>query len=453
MANSDGRFHILMRQPDGNGLLMFVDSGQASLPTIRVPQGSDILDAQLVNGEVHKQWGVDVRMLHSMHCYRRPESPLLVCTIENCGHDWEPDENYRWLDCEALSAWRVSDFEAAIIETWFCEQATQRVLLPWWQPGWAAQALEWITDALSDNKRVPLGRPEQLKSWYLSTVWRVPTTKGDRYFKASPPYAAQEVALAARWRDSKPDGVPGAIAIDVERSWVLTEDMQGRSLEQSRDIGEWGAALRDYARFQQGAGAVANRYLADGYEDRRLERLPDLAAHLFASHAKLLSGLPTNHVDYDATRLRVLLPAIGELCGSSGDPADALAHGDFHGMNVFRSGGRSLFFDWAAAHVSHPFFDVIELLSADDWMPSVPGAYEALRDQYLAEWTAYESMDCLRVLYEGLRPLWFLTSALGSESLLVAMETSVPLSDRLVHSCAHWATQQLQYGVAVTLGY
>jgi aminoglycoside phosphotransferase (APT) family kinase protein len=163
--------------------------------------------------------------------------------------------------------------------------------------------------------------------------------------------------------------------------------------------------------------------------------------------------LPAHHWDFEPEILKTLLPAIGEQCNEAQKLAipATLVHGDFHGMNIVRSGGETLFFDWSHANVSHPFFDVMELLSADDWLPAGVGIHETLRDIYLSEWLEFAELDRLRVLYETLRPLWFLTQSLGSERTLDGMEASVPLTSRQKHSCAEWATQQQQYGLAVQL--
>jgi hypothetical protein len=454
VAHEARRFYVLLQRIGEWQFLVRVERGTSSLPHVTVPEDADILDAKLVNDAVKAQLGLDVHMLHSMHCYRRPEPHMNVCTLENSEATWQPHGALRWAEQSELETCiNLSEFEWSILSTWIAELQTDRPLLPWWQPGWAERAATWLVDSANSIGLTLTGPPEQIKSWYLSSVWRVPTSEGDLYFKAVPPYASVEVALASLWRDSGIVGLPDFVGVHSGRAWLLTRDMQGRPLEKLRDVDVWAVALRDYARFQQSSGASITEYLAVGCTDMRLTELPRLAASLFGRFRGLLTGLPERHWEFEPGSHEALLPAIDNCCREAlaiGIPP-TLVHGDFHGMNIVRSVGETLFFDWSGANVSHPFFDVQELLSADDWLPAGEGAYETLRDNYLGEWLAYTTLDRLRVLYETLRSLWNLTQALGYERTLVGMESVVPLGDRLQHSCAEWATQQQQYGLAVQL--
>ncbi len=311
----------------------------------------------------------------------------------------------------------------------------------------------WIGDRLQHEGLTASGSIEQLKSWYFSSVLRVPTTTGDLYFKAVPHYMRQEIALTKILPNWNPGHTPEALAVDDERLWLLTRDMNGRCLEEERTMSAWGSALRDYARFQQQTAPRLPELLAMGCPDLRMNRLPELSRALFAAIPDLLAGLPGNLTAEELTAVRSLQPEIDALCARAAqyDIPATLVHGDFHGINVVRAADRPLFFDWGDACVSHPFFDAMELLAADDWMPAEENAYDALRDIYLEPWTVYEPMGRLQELYTLLKPLWALAMSFRHEKALLGMEAVCPLASRLPHTCALWATHQQQYWIALQM--
>lgn len=74
--------------------------------------------------------------------------------------------------------------------------------IPWTQPGWRAEVIAWIHEALGRRRIRVTGPIEQphVRPW--STVLRAPTSEGTVFFKASAPGACQEseavlAALAA----------------------------------------------------------------------------------------------------------------------------------------------------------------------------------------------------------------------------------------------------------------
>ena len=87
-----------------------------------------------------------------------------------------------------------------------------------------------------------------------------------------------------------------------------------------------------------------------------------------------------------------LAPAYERWCAellADGVPA-TLQHDDLHDDNVFVTGDRHRFFDWADACVAHPFGSLLVALAVAQMQFKVPaGAPELarLRDAYLEPWT------------------------------------------------------------------
>jgi hypothetical protein len=62
--------------------------------------------------------------------------------------------------------------------------------MPWARPGGPQADLEWAASRIRFT-----GRPEQKRSWNLSSIWRLPTEKGPVWLKAVPPFLAHEGAV------------------------------------------------------------------------------------------------------------------------------------------------------------------------------------------------------------------------------------------------------------------
>jgi len=69
--------------------------------------------------------------------------------------------------------------------------------LPWARPGGPAADLAWATAALEHVDRPLVAPPEQVRSWNLSSLWRLPTSAGPAWLKAVPPFFAHEAAAIA----------------------------------------------------------------------------------------------------------------------------------------------------------------------------------------------------------------------------------------------------------------
>jgi hypothetical protein len=246
----------------------------------------------------------------------------------------------------------------------------------WTQTAWLQSAHSWILGELERLGLAPTGPIEQphVRPW--STVLRVPTGDGDLWFKANMPVLAREAAVVSVLVRRRPDCVPGLLAADLERGWMLLADGGTRLREAGLDVGCWEEVLARYAELQLDLAAGGGELLAAGAPDRRLDTLPALYEELVAGDHPLLQ-------DDELARLRALVPRIAELCeelDAFGLP-ETIQHDDLHDGQVFVRDGRYLFFDWAEACVAHPFFTLTVTLGVLEDEP------ERFRDAYLEPWT------------------------------------------------------------------
>jgi hypothetical protein len=255
----------------------------------------------------------------------------------------------------------------------------------WTDQLWLAEAHEWISGQLARLGARAVGVIDQPHIRLWSTVMRVPTDRGDMYFKANTPALQHEAALVTMLAARRPDCVPPLLAVDVERGWMLMEDAGTRLrdiVERDRDLSCWLEILPLYAGLQIEVADAADELLAAGVPDLRLATLPEKYEQLLDE----LVDLPSD----DRQRLEGNVSRVREMCEELAGYAlpETVQHDDFHDGQVFVRDGRYLLLDWGDACVSHPFFTLSVTLEGglawgvDDVQGSVD--VEPYRAAYLA---------------------------------------------------------------------
>ena len=278
----------------------------------------------------------------------------------------------------------------------------------WTDARWLDGVKDWLDRQFEELGLQSTGSVEQphVRPW--STVLRIPTTGGDVWFKANIPLLAYEAAVVELLAARRPDFVPGLLATDLERGWMLMADGGERLreiVERDRDLGRWLDVLPRYGQLQIDMARDLDRLLDLGLPDRRLETL--------AGQYDELIGRVETVTEEESRRLRALVPEIAELCdrlASAGVP-ETIQHDDFHDGQVFIRDGDYLFFDWGDACVSHPFFSMSVTLEGglawglDDIEDSEDIA--RYRDAYLGPFRGFAAWEELQAAHEiALRLGW-----------------------------------------------
>ena len=260
----------------------------------------------------------------------------------------------------------------------------------WADVDWLAGAHRWIDLRLSELGTARTGPIEQphLRPW--ATVLRVPTPNGPVWFKANSDQQAYEAGVVELLTRTRPDAVPGLIAVDRDRGWMLMADGGTRLrevVEADRDLSRWLDVLPRYAGLQIDLAPERDALLACGAPDHGLAALPRLYDRLL--------GVADDLTPDDLGRLRELAPWVAESCAelaALGIP-ETIQHDDLHDGQVFVRGDRYLFFDWGDACVGHPFFTMsVTLEGVLAWgLDDVEGSVDTapFRDAYLGPFTAY----------------------------------------------------------------
>ncbi|WP_088288982.1 phosphotransferase [Kineosporia sp. A_224] len=293
--------------------------------------------------------------------------------------------------------------------------------MPWARPGGPAGDVAWALTALAAAGRTAAGPPVQVRTWNLSSLWRLPAADGDgraadAWLKVTPRFLAHEGLVLEQLQGA--DAVPVLLARAAGPDGsgrVLLDDVPGEDCYDApaERVAGFAALL---ARIQVGCAARVDDLVAAGVPDRRgpgplvagLTRLIDLV-----QAGEGGTGTLTGAEIDKARRLVDALPALLAREAACGVP-ETLVHGDFHPGNVRGVPGRWCVLDWGDSFVARP---AVDLVMADGDLD--PAGRRAVLDAAAAVWGP--DVDVLGAV-EVARPLAMLHAALAWQRFLDGIE-------------------------------
>ncbi|HEU4997743.1 MAG TPA: aminoglycoside phosphotransferase family protein [Lapillicoccus sp.] len=265
----------------------------------------------------------------------------------------------------------------------------------WWaEPGGLDHLPSWFDAALRAHGRERTGALRQRKTWNLSVVVTASTDDGEVWFKATPPFLADEGGMIRRVAAVDPALVPTVLAHDPGRRAILMDHVPGEDQFGLTDEAVAEAMVRRWVGVQAALTGDVEHVLALGARDLR-------AAPLLREVESLV-GREEVRADLDAADLAAVealvagLPDRLDEIAACGLP-DTVLHGDMHPGNWRRDGDRLTLLDWGDVGVGNPMVDQrafverlansgqqerISALWAGLWRDLVPGS-EPERAAYL----------------------------------------------------------------------
>lgn len=250
--------------------------------------------------------------------------------------------------------------------------------------GGPAAEVAWAHDRLEAAGRPTTGRAEQIRTWNLSSLWRIPTADGPVWLKSVPSFLAHEGLLIA-WL-ARSGAAPGSAAVPpvlaAEPGRTLLDHVDGHDQYHARGPITAGF-LSPLIGLQAAARSRLDDLVALGVPDHR--RL-DLSAAAGRLAAEVHAGL-TPHDRQAVDQLLDGLPGRLTALDACGLPP-TLVHGDFHPGNVRAGSGRPpVVLDWGDSSIGSPARDLAHLLAhlqpadralaldraARCWREAVPG--------------------------------------------------------------------------------
>lgn len=321
-------------------------------------------------------------------------------------------------EVDAADAGRVG----AAVSPWLGPDplADHPLRMPWARPGGPAADVGWALTALAAAGRTPSGAPEQVRTWNLSSLWRLRATdagrSADAWLKVVPRFFGHEGLVLERLQGTA--AVPLLLARGsgpAGSGRVLLDDVPGQDCYGAPADRVAGFA-RVLAAVQVGVAGQADDLVGAGVPDRRdpavlvaeASRLVDLVA----TGDRGAGRLDPEQVDA-ARRLVDALPALLAREAGCGVP-DSLVHADFHPGNVRGVPGSWRVLDWGDSYVGAP---AVDLVTAAD-------GFDAAGRRQVVEAAAEVWGDDVDLLgaAEAARPVAPLRAALAWQRFLDAIE-------------------------------
>lgn len=262
------------------------------------------------------------------------------------------------------------DRAPAHVEPWIGTLDDEARRLPYARPGGPAADLAWAQARLAERGLALAGRREQVRTWNLSSLWRIPHKAGAAWLKVVPAFFAHEGALLAHLAGQR---VPALLAHDGAR--CLLAELEGEDLYEA-------TLAQRIAMIDLLVALQAEQ--ADRVDDLRALGLPDWRAGPLVEAIGAVAHRVAD--DLSAEDRATLAPFLRELpvrlagLADCGLP-DTLVHGDFHSGNFRGCGEELTLLDWGDSGVGNPLLDQPAFLDR-----AAAAQVPVLRDHWRARW-------------------------------------------------------------------
>jgi Ser/Thr protein kinase RdoA (MazF antagonist) len=231
-------------------------------------------------------------------------------------------------------------------EAWSGRLDEQPLRLAYARPGGPSADLAWAESVLVEYGLRPAGRPVQIRTWNLSSVWRIPVEGRWLWLKVVPPFLAHEGALLRLLNGA---GVPRLL--DQVGSRSLLEDIPGADLHHA-ELPQLLAMVTLLVELQRACPGRVDELLALGLPDWRAASLGAAIVDVLERTARELSREDRATLDGFVDGLAERFTNVA-ACGLP----DTLVHGDFWPGNVRGDGLALTLFDWGDSCVGQPLLD------------------------------------------------------------------------------------------------
>ena len=240
--------------------------------------------------------------------------------------------------------------------------------MAWARPGGPAADLAWADSRLSERGLQRIGPARQVRTWNLSSLWRLPVEGQTVWLKVVPPFFIHEGRILERLQGER---VPTLLAHDGSRlllAEIPGEDLYRASPSQLLEMVSLLVALQ--------------REWVDGTDELLGIGLPDWRADsLTAAIGRLIERIGPDLPPDDRGILDGFVLGLADrfaqvtACGLP----DTLVHGDFHPGNVRGGEAPLVLLDWGDCGVGHPLLDEPAFLNRvpPDAADTVPGHWHA----------------------------------------------------------------------------
>ena len=388
---------LIITRRNGSELLCLPDGPYHALPSVDIPLWERV--AEPIRNILKTHLNLDAYSLFT--CPREPPTGETSCTlfqVMECVHpdgplpptaSWAPfhsltiasfrDAEHSRKICNALRS--LSDHDESRMEGRFAK------------PGWLREMCTWIAQQIEPMKIRLTGNFLQLNASSSFSLMRFETTGPAVWSKAVGKPNTHEFNIVSILAALFPEYLPPIVAVRPEWNAWLTTEAEGTSPDADSNFSVWRTIAARLPELQIASLHETPRLMAAGCRDVRVPSLLNCADEFFAIMAELMKQqTKTPPSILTSTQLFRLKEQIKEslcLLAATGIP-DALNHLDFNPGNIFVSGDRCIFIDWAEAAIGHPFLTFEYMLEhLIRLRPSHADRREELVSTYTSQWERF----------------------------------------------------------------
>ncbi|WP_414621485.1 phosphotransferase family protein [Calothrix sp. CCY 0018] len=416
--------YAILPHPTEAKVLMLWNKSGCSLPHICVNDDLECDDIPIINKELEQKLGISVNILYcTKNYYDKSKHEIHSVYVLEQNDSITKLKEGSWIDLETLRKLSVKLPEyKLVIEEYLTEIESgdiPEVRSPWAKVGWFDSANQWINEQLQELNYQQLSPVECIKNWAISCVLRVATNRGNLYLKEAStlPLFCNEPVVTTELSKLFPEHIPTVLSIDSQRHWMLLADF-GEPIGRSSSVKVKKDVYLLLAQIQIKSVEHIDRLLNVGCLDRRLEKLATQIDALF-NDKNALSQLKQAEIN----QLQTLAPYLKNLCSQLADYKipQTLVHGDLHLGNVALYNDNYLLFDWTDSCIAHPFFDMFQFYFSRNNIPFL-SSVKVVKNEYLNQWTIYESKSRVLEAWKLAKPLCALHHAVTYQYISNCLE-------------------------------
>ena len=264
---------------------------------------------------------------------------------------------------------------------------------PFAKPGWLREMCTWIAQQIEPLKIRLTGNFQQLNASSSFSLMRFETTGPAVWLKAVGEPNSHEFNIVSVLATLFPACLAPIIAVRPEWNAWLSTEVEGTSPDADSTFSTWRTISARLAELQIASLRHVPRLISAGCRDIRISSLLNSTDDFFAIMDELMKQqIKTPPSILQSEEIRDLNKQIKEilpLLAASGIP-DALDHLDLNPGNIFVSGERCTFIDWAEAAIGHPFLTFQYLLEhLTRLRPDYADRREELVSAYASQWKGF----------------------------------------------------------------
>jgi aminoglycoside phosphotransferase (APT) family kinase protein len=264
---------------------------------------------------------------------------------------------------------------------------------PFAKPGWLREMRSWIAQQIEPLKIRLTDNFQQLNASSSFSLMRFETTGPAFWFKAVGKPNSHEFNIVSILATLFPTYLPPIIAVRPEWNGWLAREMEGASPDADSGVSTWKTISVRLAELQIASLHEVPRLISAGCRDIRVSSLLNSTDEFFAVMATFMKqqikAPPSILTSEELLDLKKRIKEILSCLAASGIP-DALNHLDLNPGNIFVSGDRCTFIDWAEAAIGNPFLTFQYLLEhLTHLRPEYADRREELVSAYSSQWQRF----------------------------------------------------------------